>query len=257
MGIDKYAYHSKIAHVKAELKLASAMCLIVICLVFSTNVISSAIILLTSLSTLLLGGFSLKTYLKLLLIPIAFLVTGVITIVINKLDGSSTILLAVHIFGGLYGVSVASLHTGLTLFLKSFAAVCCLYFFSLNTPMNSFLSWLRKKFPGMLVELMELIYRFIFIIWEEAGKIHIAQTSRLGYDGFKNSLDSLGELVTTVFIRAFRRAERITVSLESRGFEGNFDFLVEEEDGNPIIIVGTAIASAALITVGLLERIAT
>lgn len=255
MGIDKYAYHSKIAHVKAENKLACAGSLLVICLVFSSDIISLMTIVFMALATLLLGGFGLKVYLRLLTIPITFLVTGVITIIINQFKSAGDALFSIHIFGGLYGISFNSLQIGLNLFLKSFGAISCLYFFSLNTPMNSFLSLLRKKFSGMIVELMELIYRFIFIIWEEANKIHVAQASRLGYEGFKNSMNSLGELVTTVFIRAFRRADRIHVSLESRGFEGNFDFLIEEENTSKLLNTCTLIASALLITIGIIERL--
>lgn len=255
MGIDRYAYRSNIARVKTGTKLACSMSIMVICLIFDSNFVSIATIVLLSLATIRLGGFRLKTYLKLLWIPAAFIFTGVITIIINKLDGTSEALVSLQILGGNYGISVASLHTGLTLFLKSFGAISCLYFLSLNTPMNSLLSWMRKRLPGVLVELMELIYRFIFIIWEEAGKIHVAQASRLGYDGFKNSMYSLGELVTTVFIRSFRRADRIAVSLESRGFEGNFDFLIEEEENNEILAAGTVLISFALITVGILERV--
>jgi cobalt/nickel transport system permease protein len=256
MGIDKYAYHSKIAHVKAGLKLACSMSLLAVCLTFGSDSISIATIVLMSLATLLLGGFGLKPYLKLLRIPAAFLVAGVVTIVVNKLDGTAGVLISVRMLGGVYGISAASLHTGLTLFLKSSGAICCLYFLSLNTPMNSFLSWMRKWCPGLLVELMELIYRFVFIIWEEAGKIHVAQASRLGYNGFVNSMKSLGELVTTVFIRAFRRADRITASLESRGFDGNFDVLIEEEGNNVVLTAGTVLACTALIAAGIFERVA-
>jgi cobalt/nickel transport system permease protein len=121
--------------------------------------------------------------------------------------------------------------------------------------MNAFLSLIRKKFPGVVVELMELIYRFIFVIWEEAVKIHIAQASRLGYRGFRNSIESLGELVTTVFIRAFRRVERVSVCLESRGFEGNFDFLMEEEKSSGPMKAAAVISCVLMLAVGITERL--
>jgi cobalt/nickel transport system permease protein len=114
---------------------------------------------------------------------------------------------------------------------------------------------MRKRTPGIFVELMELIYRFIFIIWDEAGRIYTAQSSRLGYSGFKNSMLSLGELVTTVFIRALRRVDRISVALESRGFEGNFDCLIEEEKSSKLLTMLTVFASLTYITIGIIERL--
>jgi cobalt/nickel transport system permease protein len=190
-----------------------------------------------------------------MLIPFAFLFTGVITIIISKLPDTGRALFYFPLFGSFYGVTPASLSVGVNLFLKSLGAVSCLYFFSLNTPMNSFLSLMRKRVPGIFVELMELIYRFIFIIWDESRRIYTAQNSRLGYRGFRNSMSSFGELVTTVFIRALRRVDRISVALESRGFDGNFDFLLEEERPNVLLKALTLLCSLAFITIGILERL--
>lgn len=255
-GIDKYAYQSKLAGVKASVKLVFAVCMMLICIAFSSNVISIMTIALMSAATLFLGGCRPKTYYSLLIVPFTFLVTGVITIIINRLPSTEGAICWFGFLGGIYGISVNSLYAGINLFLKSMGAVCCLYFFSLNTPMNSFLSLLRKKVPGIFVELMELIYRFIFIIWDESRRIYTAQESRLGYRGFSNSMKSLGELVTTVFIRALRRVDRVNVALESRGFDGNFDFLLEEERSSSLITVLTLISSLAFITIGIFERLA-
>lgn len=254
-GIDKYAYQSKLAGIKASGKLAFAVCMMLICVAFSSNVISIMTIALMSAATLILGGCRLKTYLMLLLVPFTFLITGVITIIINRLPSVEGALFYFRLFGGVYGISSKSLNTGVNLFLKSMGAVCCLYFFSINTPMNSFLSLLRKKVPGTFVELMELIYRFIFIIWDESRRIYIAQDSRLGYRGFSNSMKSLGELVTTVFIRALRRVDRVSVALESRGFDGNFNYLLEEEKPSLFLKALTALCALAFITIGILERL--
>jgi cobalt/nickel transport system permease protein len=101
---------------------------------------------------------------------------------------------------------------------------------------------------------MELMYRFIFIIWDEAGRIHTAQASRLGYGSFADSLRSLGELAASVFIRAFKRADRIGLALESRGFEGNFEYLCERESSSPRLAALTALSASALTIVGTLER---
>jgi len=255
-GIDSFAYKSKISGVKASSKLAFACCMMLICLVFSTNLISFLTIAVMSTATMIMGGCKPKKYFLLLLVPFSFLFTGVITIVINKLSEASGALFYFRLFGGIYGINARSLNTGANLFLKSLGAVTCLYFFSLNTPMNSFLSLIRKKAPGIFVEMMELIYRFIFIVWDEAQRIHTAQASRLGYKGFVNSMKSLGELVTTVFIRALRRVDRISVALESRGFEGNFDYLIEEEKPSGLLTGLTAAASVAFIAIGIVERLA-
>ncbi len=252
--IDKLAYSSKLAHVKAGSKLLAALVVMSICLAFGSPAVSATTIVLMSAATLFMGGCRLKRYAKLMLVPMAFVATGVLTIIVCRLGPGDSSLFSFRLPGADYGVTASSLYMGARVMLKALGAVTCLYFFSLNTPMNSFLSLLRRRFPGVLAELMELMYRFIFIIWDEAGRIRTAQASRLGYGGFSDSLRSLGELAAVVFIRAFRRADRIGLALESRGFEGNFEYLCETESSSPGLTALTALSAAALAAVGTLER---
>ena len=254
-GIDKYAYKSKIAVLKASHKLLFALVMMGVCLFFGSLAVSALTIAVMSVATLILGGYRLKKYLSLLFVPLSFLVIGVLTIIVNQLAGADEAIVSFNAFGGIYGISPDSLHTGFKIFLRALGAVACLYFFSLNTPMNSFLSLLRKHVPGIVVELMELMYRFIFIVWEEAGKIHTAQSSRLGYKGFVNSLKSLADLITSVFIRALRRVDRISVSLESRGFEDNFNFLIEPERSSRLLVGYAACAVSLSVALGLFGRL--
>lgn len=74
--------------------------------------------------------------------------------------------------------------------------------------------------PHLMVELMELIYRFIFVLTETASRIRLAQESRLGYQ-LRRSLSSLGTLASMVFLRAWRKADRVYTALESRGYSGS------------------------------------
>ncbi|MEL4106885.1 cobalt ECF transporter T component CbiQ [Oscillospiraceae bacterium WX1] len=253
--IDQYAYQSKLAPVKAGTKLLYALTVMAICLFSGSELVSVLTIIIMSAVTLLLGGCRWQRYMRLLTIPLTFLVTGTITVIITRLRPTDVSIVSISLFGGIYGISAASLDTGIMIFLRALGAVTCLYFFSLNTPMNAFLSLLRRKAPGLFVELMELIYRFIFVIWEEAGKIHTAQASRLGYDGFKRSMASLAELVTSVFLRAFRRVDRVNVALASRGFDGNFELLTEREAPSRILTALTLATVTVLTAAAILERL--
>lgn len=63
-----------------------------------------------------------------------------------------------------------------------------MYFLALNTPVTDVTMALeRMHVPHLLVELMELIYRFIFVLTETASRIRLAQESRLGYQGLRRS----------------------------------------------------------------------
>ena len=53
--------------------------------------------------------------------------------------------------------------------------------------MTDILEVLRKmRLPALLIELMMLIYRFIFLLLETASAIMTAQESRLGKPGLQN-----------------------------------------------------------------------
>ena len=101
-----------------------------------------------------------------------------------------------------------------------------MYFLALNTPVTDLTMCLgRLHVPRLLVELMELIYRFIFVLSDTAASIRTAQASRLGYRGVGRSLNSLGLLASQVFLRAWKRADRLYAALESRGYTGSLNTL--------------------------------
>jgi cobalt/nickel transport system permease protein len=114
------------------------------------------------------------------------------------------------------------------LLIKAISLVSCLYYLSFNTPMIDILGgFSRLKMPPLIVELLGLIYRFIFIILAEVNVMFIAQRSRLGYSSWATSFRSLGSLVTMVFGHSYRRFDRLYIALESRFYEGTLNFLEE------------------------------
>ena len=124
----------------------------------------------------------------------------------------------------------------------------------MNTPVTDLTMALEKlHVPRLLVELMELIYRFIFVLAETAEHIHTAQDSRLGYQGFRRSVSSLGMLSSMVFLRAWRKAERIYTALESRGYTGSLTTLADQYRPGWGLLPLTALAAAGQIAIWFME----
>ena len=74
--------------------------------------------------------------------------------------------------------------------------------------------------PKLFVELIELTYRYIFMLEETAGQIRLAQTSRLGYlGGLKTKLQHFAMLLARTFILSQTEADRLYLGLVSRGYE--------------------------------------
>lgn len=255
-AVDRCAYRSKLAAVRVRDKLLFCIPPLIISLITENSLLHLAVVMLMVPATLYFSGISRRSYCKLLLVPGGFLLISLITVLITSLPEGEKGLLSFSLPGLRLGISADSVYRGLLLFSRAFASICCLYFLSLTTPMNNLLSFLRRvHVPSLLVDLMELIYRFIFTLWDEASRIRLAQETRLGYRGIKSSFQCLGQLVSGVLISAVGRADRIRLCLESRGFNGNFDSLCEpEQPANFLWITGLCFTACLALT-ALLTRL--
>ena len=93
-----------------------------------------------------------------------------------------------------------------------------MYFLALNTPVTDLTMCLgRLHVPRLLVELMELNLPLYLRALRDGGEHPHRPASRLGYQGLRRSLSSLGTMASLVFLRAWRRADRIYAALESPG----------------------------------------
>ena len=138
------------------------------------------------------------------------------------------------------------------MFLMVMGSLSCLYFISLTTPMIDVISVLAKlKVPSFLIELISLVYRFIFIILETSEMMFISQNSRLGYRDIKTSYKSLGALASTLFIRSFKRANDLYTALEARGYNGELKVLEEQVQKRNYIYIITIIINLIFIGIAI------
>jgi cobalt/nickel transport system permease protein len=206
MNFNDYAYSSQLKNVAASHKLLFSMVTLCISLWADSLPTSLLILLLMSWHTLCKSGIGAKIYFKMLRIPLSFLLMSVVMVAIPFTP--LTIYKAFH------------------LFFKSFAALSCLYYLSLTTPLTTLLSTLAKlKVPTLFIELMLLMYRFIFIVLETCHQMMLAQKVRLGYSSYRSSFRCFGSLFATLFIRAFEKANAVYTALEARGHDGELKVL--------------------------------
>jgi len=226
ISIDKLAYISGLKRVNPMEKFTFAMVTMIICIWLNNIIDSIVILLIMSTITIVKGKIPFKNYIKLMSLPLAFLIVGVLTIAINVVGRSNDLIFSFSIFNIKLGCTYDSILTATKLAFKSIASVSCLYFLTLSTPVFEVLSVLRKlKVPKLFVELMGLIYRFIFLLLDTANMIYISQNSRLGYSTLKTSFSSLGKLITTLFISSYKRSQDIYNAMESRCYDGDINLL--------------------------------
>ena len=137
--------------------------------------------------------------------------------------------------------------------VTALSAVSSLYFLSLNTVMTDILCACRKlHFPSLLTELMLLIYRFIFVLFETASSITVSQQSRLGNRSFKTRIRSFGKLGSSLFILALKRSGALYDAMESRCYDGSIRVLSREQPAKAGEIAVIALYGAVLVLVWLL-----
>ena len=255
ISIDRYAYYSMLRKIDPAIKIITALIVIFISLIANSYLVSSVIILVASLTIVKYGGTRLRILLKLMMMPISFLILSIVTIIFQSSDNPNNLLMPIKISYLYYGFNIYNLDFVGRLIFRVISAILCMYFIALTSPMTEIFCVLRRvKGFKLIVELMELIYRFIFVLTETANQIYIAQSSRLGYNGIQASYKSLGILASMLFDRSYKRSDKIYIALESRGYDGDLNIIDTEYDRSFKYYLLSGIFIAILIFISLLER---
>lgn len=250
--IDRLSYRSKLRYVNASEKLVYALLTLAFCVLSRSVKVAVLVFAVNGVLTVGKGEIPLFRYIKLLMIPLVFLVIGTAAVMVNV---SRTPLDAFALSAGEWYItgSCEGIRRGLRLCATAFAAVSSLYFLSLNTVMTDILGACRKiHLPALLMELMLLIYRFIFVLFETASQIMISQQSRLGNRDFRTRIRSFGMLGSSLFILALKRSNVLYDAMESRCYDGSIRVLSQEQPAKAGEIAAIILYGAVLAMVWLL-----
>lgn len=245
--VDKLCYQSKLRYVNPIEKFSFAMMTLIFCIVSRSVVMGIVVLAMNTILTVKIGGISGKRYKNLMLIPLTFLILSTIAIIVNvsktPLDGFAVSLGNWYLTGSVEGIL-----RGMQLIITAMASVSCLYFLSLNTTMTDIIEVNRKlHVPELILELMMLIYRYIFVLLDFAYSISTAQNSRLGNKDFKTSMKSFAEMIQVLFIRSMKRAKNLYDAMEARCYDGKINVLSESRPANRKNIVMILMVETALL----------
>lgn len=225
--IDKLCYNSKLRYVNAGEKFAFTMITLLLCVISRSIVIACIVLTATGILTVYKGGIPLFRYMHFMTVPLAFLILSTLAIMFN-LSRTPLDLFAIPLGEWYLTSSRDSFRYAIQLILTALSSVSCLYFLSFSTPMPDILNVLGTLHcPKLLIELMLLIYRFIFVLLSVASAITDSQHSRLGNKDYKTSLKSFSAMVSVLFIRSFKRANALYDAMESRCYDGTIHVLNE------------------------------
>ena len=111
--------------------------------------------------------------------------------------------------------------------LKSWASVTAAVLLTSTTPALGLLSALRAlKLPAILVSVVMLMYRYLFVLVDEAQRMLRARSARSAAIGSGSGgsvvwrARSAGGMAGSLFIRTLDRSERIYMAMLARGYDG-------------------------------------
>ncbi|MDO4692149.1 MAG: ATP-binding cassette domain-containing protein [Porphyromonadaceae bacterium] len=120
-----------------------------------------------------------------------------------------------------WGISRESIDLFALVSLRAITAFGAMTLLTQLNPIYQLTSDLRAAgAPDLFVELLELSYRYIYVLEDTARQIALAQVSRLGYlGGYRSRLGHLSILLSRTFVLAHSQADQIYDGLVSRGFD--------------------------------------
>ena len=218
LTLDGYAHSNGLKNVNSYFKVLFAIVTMLVSLISTSPVVPLTIFIFFTFLIIFEAKIPVMFYLKFLTVPLTF---ALITFVFM------TIFFGVgqHIFElGIFNLAVTAdgFNRALLVFARIMGGFSCLAFLALTTPMTELFSILEDiKIPKIVIELSMLMYRYIFVFLDEAINMYHSQETRNGYSSLKRSYNSMGMLMSSLFIRTWIKGEQTYVAMESRCYNGS------------------------------------
>lgn len=113
------------------------------------------------------------------------------------------------------------LRTAYAMLARGYLAALALLLLAATTPFPALLKGLESMgTPVIFVVLLSFMYRYLFLLVDEAEKMETARRSRYFGGAFFRQLRVLAGMLALLFVRTYERGELIYESMRARGFDG-------------------------------------
>jgi cobalt/nickel transport system permease protein len=253
-SIDFYALRSRLASVPAGLKALLCLIAIVVVLAAQSPLVSAVALVLAFLLTVWVGRTPVRLFLQLYATPLAFVLLSGVALLF---DFTAVPMgpVAIRLFGRYLCVTAQTQAQTLRILLGATASVAWLYALCLSTPMPALITALeRVHLPALFIELMYLIYRYIFVLSDTMTRMKTAAAARLGFTGFRAAFRSTGCIMTGLLAASFQKASASFDAMQSRCYAGRLRFLQESRPLRPAHVLGSCAVVAVLALTVAAER---
>ena len=109
----------------------------------------------------------------------------------------------------------------LNIIIRSWLCILCLIVLSSSTKFEQLLHGMyRLRVPQVFVQITSFMYRYMFVLADQAMRMQMARDSRNYGLNRSNIFKTMGNMIGMLFIRSYERAERIYAAMLSRGYSG-------------------------------------
>ena len=214
--IDTYAYGNLIRKVDPALKLGLAVLILILCLLLNSPFVGVLALIWMFILTCWKAGIPIHIFGKIILAEFSFFLLATAGIAVSiSTQNPQTINAWAFKAGPLWISSGPDLLQQTVLIIsRVMGAVSAMNFLALTTPLIDLISLAdRLKISGTLIDLMTIIYRFIFVLFETMQTMRKSQNSRMGYSNFRQGINSAGLLASRLFIETYHRSRRLQIAL--------------------------------------------
>lgn len=227
--IDVYAQRSKLNPWNPGLKFFFALACALVCTAAQSVIVALFIFIGMSVLTVFIGKTKPRIYFSLLILPASFILLSGLAILI-EITPDPLGLLDIKIGQWYFSVTRSGQIAAFDIMIKAMGAVSCLYMLSLSTPIYHIINVLGKcKIPSVVIELMYLIYRYLFILLESHEHMRNATATRLGYAKWRTALKTTLNGSMHLLFLSLRHASDMFSAMESRCYDGEIRFFIKPQ----------------------------
>lgn len=243
-NFDSIAQQSAFRHIHPGTKLFLGLGALILCLISPSPVppLISGIVI--SLVLLIPGRLSPRIYGHILLGPAIFVCMSII-ILLLMLGGKEVIWQFHPVSGITLSITREAVNTSFLILCRVFGCSVSLFFITLTTPMTDLFNVMKRmRIPIELIDMMMIVYRYIFIFYAIAVEIWQAQVMRLGYSRPRESIRSFSMLCGMLFITSWNAGEDLIHAMDCRCYNGVMPNL---DQADPVRIPSILLVSGYLI----------
>lgn len=223
-SIDRFAYHNRIRKLDPAYKAGFSLTLMLVCLIVSRPAVSTLAVFLAAGLSILWARLPARFVFRLLTVEAGFLAFAVLGVAVSIT--TSVVPGGIPVGPFLIRLTAESIFQAGALMLRALGCAAAMNFLALTTPMVDLIELMRRLHVSeVLIDLMTLIYRFIFTLFDSLEQMVLAEEVRFGFNGWQKSIQSAANIGANLFIEAYRRSRRLEMALEGRGWDGNFRVL--------------------------------